>query len=263
MRNLLTTGLVAICAVWAWPASATNALLEIQESHWLEAMRISRVDSELLYAISLQESGTSFNGMRQYGPWPWTMNIKEEGRYYSSREAARRALAHEVEAGNRSIAVGMWQIYLYYNGHFVEDPLDLLDPVTNLMVAAKVLRKCGDKYETTRHVLSCYHSGDLDDEGLAYADRVLRLARKWGEPYRLRFRPEEVVFTHHRPDAPTIERGRRVVSIDGRAEPSWNDGLSIATLALATDTTTPSHGEFMETLNTTDDQPVRRVIIVE
>lgn len=263
MRKLLTIGLIAICAGATTSAWATNALLEIRESDWLEAMRISRVDSELLYAISLMESGTSFNGMRRYGPWPWTMNINKEPKYYSSREAARKALSAEVAKGNQSVAVGMWQIYLYYNGHYVDDPLDLIDPVTNLYVAAKVLRGCGQQYDTTRHVLSCYHSGDLDEEGLAYADRVLRLADKWGRPYRLRTAPAEVVYTHARPDASTIEKPRRVVSIDTETPAYVEEGISIATLALASDVPTPSHSEFIEALDTSNDLPVRRVIIVE
>jgi len=258
LRMLVVVALLGL----AGPAAATNAVLEIQESHWLEAMRIGRVNSEILYAISLQESGTSFNGMRNYGPWPWTMNINNEPRYYSSRAAARHALASEVEAGNRSVAVGMWQIYLRYNDHYVDNPLDLIDPVTNLFVAAQVLRDCGNQYKTTRNVLSCYHSGDLDEAGLDYADRVLKLAHKWGNPYRLSETPPEVLFTHLQETPPSTAPDQRVISID-RIPETPDNGLSTADLVLASDRKAPSQDEFIDTLIATETAYVQRVIVVE
>lgn len=261
IRRLTQLAMLAWMGVSA-PAVATNALLEIQESHWLEAMRIGRVNSEVLYAISLQESGTSFNGMRKYGPWPWTMNINEEARYYSSREAARKALKEELKAGNERVAVGMWQIYLRYNAHYVEDPLDLIDPVTNLFVAAKVLRGCGDIYDTTREVLSCYYSGNVDEAGLAYADRVLALAHKWGKPYRMRHTPAEVLYTHHETADPSIENAAKVILIDGSDNPDERP-LSMAALTLAPSRDVPTHSEFIEDLNEPETAYVHRVIVVE
>lgn len=256
--------IVAAALGIALPAEATSGFMEIQEEHWFEAMKIGRVNSELLYAISLQESGTSFNGMRKYGPWPWTMNINDEPKYYSSRAAARRALTAEVEAGNDRVAVGMWQIYLRFNGHYVEDPLDLIDPVTNLFVAAKVLRDCGDSYRSTRDVLSCYYSGDVDEAGMAYADRVIALAKKWGKPYRMRRTPPEVVFTHNNLAPLSIETDKRIIAIDRYAKSDVNNaGISMASLVLAPSHEAPSHSELMNTLNEPDDAYVQRVIVVE
>ena len=197
MIRTVTVSLVAILCISHAATAYASAHAELREEHWFEAMRISRVDSEILYGIALMESGTSFNGMRSFGPWPWAMNINKTAKYYSSREAARKVLAQEVENGNSRVAVGMWQIYLKYNAHYVDDPLDLVDPVTNLRVAALVLRDCGDSYGTLRDVLSCYHSGDVDDAGIAYASRVLALAKRWGQPFRISSVPAEVRFTHN------------------------------------------------------------------
>lgn len=246
------------------PAVANDAQLEIRESHWIEAMRIGRVDSEILYAISLQESGTSFNGMRQYGPWPWTMNISNEPRYYSSRGAARLALEKEVDSGNNRIAVGMWQIYLRYNAHYVEDPLDLIDPVTNLRVAAEVLRDCGNQYQTTHDVLSCYHSGDVDDAGRDYAERVLRLARKWGQPFRMASTPPEVRFTHDGVSNVTNAPAVRVVSIDG-VSPETDERMSDegTKLSVVANTSDSGANTLLNALSEVETTYVQRVIVVE
>jgi hypothetical protein len=192
------------------------------------------------------------------------MNINEEAKYYSSRAAARRALEQEINAGNDRVAVGMWQIYLKFNGHYVDDPLDLIDPVTNLFVAAKVLRDCGNKYSSTRDVLSCYYSGDVDEAGIKYAERVIEKAHKWGKPYRFRNMPPEVLYTHRNVAPLSIATDKRVIAIDRYEKNEINTGtLSMATLALATSQETPTHSELMNTLSDPASTYVQRVIVVE
>lgn len=203
--------------------AAANPFLEIREEHWLEAMSISGMSSELLYGIALVESGNSFNGMRRYGPWPWTLNVNREPMFFSSRAAARRHLREEVENSNDRIAVGIWQIYLRWNGHLVEDPLDLLDPVTNLYAAAVVLQDCGRRFSGAREVLSCYHAGGVREVGLAYADRVIRLAERWGEPYVMAQPPEGVRYTL----AQVLSEGEGGIrQAQTRTEPTDNEGVT-------------------------------------
>ncbi len=257
MTRIITIVVTALTLCLSVPAAASRGFQEIKEDHWLAAMRVARIDSEILYAISLMESGTSFNGMRQYGPWPWTMNINEEARYYSSREAARMALIEEVERGNNRIAVGIWQIYLRFNGHHVDDPLELFDPVTNLRVAAKVLNGCWDHYDTLRNVLSCYHSGDVDEKGLAYAARVLKLAEKWGEPYRVRNRIPGIVYARDVADQPLIDNNALLANdMVVHTEPQTIQTSSRGVRRIAIDNNVP-------TFKQPDDGVVRRVIVVE
>ena len=249
---------------------AANAFLEIREEHWFEAMEIGGVDSQILYAIALRESGTSFNGMRAYGPWPWVMNITEVGcdsdecherpHFYSSREAARHVLAAEIEKGNRQIAVGMWQIHLRYNSHYVESPLDLIDPVTNLYVAAMVLRDCGRIYNATYEVLSCYYSGDVDEAGLGYAESVLSLAEKWGKPFQVRRTPANVRFRH---DDPTRreEIPESYVAQDMVEDPPAVTLSMLATAKKALVTT--SHQAFLKRLEERGVENSHRVIVLD
>lgn len=196
IANLTKTVLFVFGITTGLGAWANSAYTDLMPEHWFEAMEIGGVDSEILYAIALTESGNSFNGMREYGPWPWTLNVNGEAKFYASREAARRALQKEVDKGNEKVAVGMFQIYLKYNSHYAENPVDLLDPVVNLYAGSMVLRDCGKRYDTTRDVLSCYYSGDVDEAGLDYAERVLRKANRWGRPFRLSGSEPAVRFTH-------------------------------------------------------------------
>ncbi|NKC01797.1 MAG: transglycosylase SLT domain-containing protein [Pseudomonadales bacterium] len=164
-------------------AYATTAKDVISADAWFSAMKHASIDSSLLYAIALRESGTSFNQTRPYRPYPWTMNIDHKAHFYDSKGEMIRALKAEVEAGNKNVAVGMYQIHLRYNSHLVNHPIELVDPETNLVTASEVLRDCGTRYKTTEGVLSCYYSGDLDAEGKDYALGVVELARKWGRPF--------------------------------------------------------------------------------
>lgn len=284
MRRIVSLLSIVMLGSLGTPAVADSAFLEIRAENWLEAMQISRVDSDLLYGIALAESGTSFNGMRDYGPWPWVMNVEEKPLFYSSREAARKALQSEVELGNKRVAVGMWQIYLRYNGHYVQDPLDLIDPVTNLYAAAMVLKGCGEQYATTRHVLSCYHSGNVDDAGTAYAERVLELAKRWGRPFRMNadgidvryvvndpppvliapLRMEVVVNRDDRTTLPTLAANR--VPADSLALPvtASPPPPSIVSMgALHYPLSTRSHTEFLARMNDEQGAWANRVVVVE
>ena len=250
--------------------SISNALVELREEHWFEAMEIAGVESEILYAIALTESGTSFRGMRKYGPWPWAMNISNQPRFYSSREAARKVLAQEVAKGNRQIAVGMWQIHLRYNSHYVEDPLDLIDPVTNLYVAAMVLRDCGTRYNTVRDLLSCYHSGDVDEAGERYAERVLKLARKWGQPFRIANRGADLRFLHTEKTTAQANEATgdhakpESAGRNEREEETERPTITLTMLGESKARFAPrSHEEFLKRLETSDNRHRRRVIVVE
>jgi len=274
MNRSIAILMIVVPGFFGASQACANALQELREEHWFEAMRIAQVDSEVLYGIALMESGTSFNGMRSFGPWPWVMNINEKPKFYSSREAARESLSKEVAEGNKQIAVGMWQIHLRYNSHYVDDPLDLVDPVTNLYVAAMVLRECGSRYGTLRDILSCYHSGDVDRAGIDYAERVIKLSDTWGKPFRVSQLPTEVRFVHRDMDATTdaivaASEGASVMEESGSESTLTEDREeagepSITMLAaLHQPLKVQSHKQFLQILSTQTSESTRRVVVVE
>lgn len=168
----------ALCAgmLWATSVVAMTTRDQVTLKEWTAALEEADVPSEIMYAIGLQESGTTLGGQRNYAPWPWVLNVNNEGHYFKSKEEAQAALAREVERGNRNVAVGMLQIHLRYNGFRVEDPLSLLEPSVNLRIAAEVLRECGKTYPDTFSKVACYYSGDVDAAGHGYAAQVFRRA---------------------------------------------------------------------------------------
>ena len=252
MRGLVVWAICVLPAI-----GSANPFLEIREEHWDEAMHISGMSSELLYGIALAESGNSFNGMRSYGPWPWTLNVNREPLFFSSRSAARQHLRAEVAEGNEQIAVGIWQIYLRWNGHLVDDPLDLLDPVTNLYAAAIVLRDCGARFDGVREVLSCYHAGRVREVGLAYADRVIRLAERWGGAFIMPKPPAGVRYTLA--DALGGENGRA----SGGGDHATQVASAKARVPSITEATRPrSHSEFLARMDEQKSEwAIRRVVI--
>jgi hypothetical protein len=161
-----------------WPAlvGAATERSQVSPVEWERALRVAQVPAEVMYAMGLQESGTTLAGQRGFAPWAWVLNVNNQGRFFRTREEASAALAAEVERGNRRVAVGMLQIHLRWNGHRVSDPLTLLDPSVNLRVAADVLAECGQRFPDTFGKLACYYSGDVDEEGRWYARQVLAKA---------------------------------------------------------------------------------------
>lgn len=269
-RGLLLTTLGTALILVSSLVNAANPFAKISPKQWEEAMVISGFDSELLYAIALVESGTSFDGMRDYGPWPWVMNVNREPRFFATRTAAREALQKELDANNDRVAVGMFQIYLRYNAKYANNPIDLIDPVVNLYAGAMVLRDCGQTYDTTESILACYHSGDEDKAGRSYAKRVLRYAEKWGKPFRMQGRNAAVRYSRQTPrantpviDLPPVAR-KNVEMIAAIPKQDLGTSRSLSFMgAIRQKSVSPTHEEFRKRLGAKSQMAVRRVIVVE
>ena len=97
---------LAMLTTNSWAASLEEDE-SVRAGDWLRAVEISGVPSDVLFAMSLKESGTTFNRQRAYAPWPWVLNIEEKAHYYLTKQKALEALRAEVEKGNERVAVGM------------------------------------------------------------------------------------------------------------------------------------------------------------
>jgi hypothetical protein len=133
---------------------------------WEEAARLAGLPSSVLYGIALQEAGARW-GDGTFRPWPWTLNTPRGPVRYASREEAVAGLRNFVRDGVRNIDVGLMQVNLRWHGARVRRPEDLLDPRTNIAVAAQILRE-------EKHI-GHYHS-KRPERARAYAARVARFA---------------------------------------------------------------------------------------
>lgn len=73
-------------------------------------------------------------------PWPWTLNVAGEAKWFANRHTACTGLLQAMATtSDRKIDIGLGQINLGYHRHRVTHPCDLLDPYQNLAIAAAIL----------------------------------------------------------------------------------------------------------------------------
>jgi len=136
------------------------------------------LETETFYGIAIQESGASWTD-GSFRPWPWTLNVNSSNntditpgpRRYATRKSAEKALDFFIKKGITNVDVGLMQINLKWHGEKVDNKLSLLDPQTNLLVAAQILRDVKDpnsKFQTVAR----YHSFN-PKHGNGYAKKVL------------------------------------------------------------------------------------------
>lgn len=120
------------------------------------AAREAGVPSAVLFAVALQESGVTLRGRRI--PWPWTLNVAGESRWFQTREAACASLRSALHDVPRTrIDVGLGQINLGYHAHRFDHPCELLDPYRNLAIAATILREHHTTGEDWLTAIGRYH----------------------------------------------------------------------------------------------------------
>lgn len=114
------------------------------------------VPPDVLYAVALTESGLRID--ERIRPWPWTLNIAGQGRFFRSRDDACATLTEALQnTPAKRVDVGLGQINYGYHGQRVSHPCELLDPYLNLSMAAGILK---NQYRSTEGWLAAtgrYH----------------------------------------------------------------------------------------------------------
>ncbi|MBC8548479.1 MAG: hypothetical protein H8D23_02415 [Candidatus Brocadiales bacterium] len=95
------------------------------------------IDPLLLYSMSLELSAR-YIGKGHVSPSPYAIRSHHLTKHFDSQESAGEKLRELVKKTDW-IEVGLMQISLHY--HPQENPINLLDPFQNLIVAAKILNK--------------------------------------------------------------------------------------------------------------------------
>jgi len=125
------------------------------------------VPSEVLYAVALTESGLKIDN--QLLPWPWTLNIAGQGRFFRSREDACVALTTALKTvPAKRVDIGLGQINYGYHGGRVENPCDFLDPYLNLSIAADILQSQHKESQGWLRTIGRYHSPADGDQATRY-----------------------------------------------------------------------------------------------
>lgn len=134
MRKIAGRSAVAAALLMS---SASNAF-DLSGTIFDAAGRNAGLDPKLLYSVALAESALG-RGQGQLGPHPWTLRSDYKVVYAKTRAEAEQSLTNHIAKYGKLIDVGLMQINLRWHGEKVKDPIELLDPKTNLQLAAEYL----------------------------------------------------------------------------------------------------------------------------
>ncbi len=163
----------------AW---ADDSLLCLKEAARLE--KRERIQTNLLSAIALAESGRYSKKYPSGIAWPWTVTAEGKGKFYNSKQEALDAVKALQSQGVENIDVGCMQINLKYHPDAFDSIEDALDPRKNVSYAADFLKRNYQQTKSWGEAATRYHSRTVH-KAFKYEDRLLetwnRLS-KYGNP---------------------------------------------------------------------------------
>ncbi|WP_082880205.1 transglycosylase SLT domain-containing protein [Methylomonas methanica] len=156
----------------------TASTIKLRNTLWGQVANRHRLDPYILYAVALVESANSADHAT-ITPSPWSINKSGKSIISTSMQEAQRILNKTVAEGNRHIDVGMMQVNLYWHGHKVDKPEQLLNPVTNLEIGANVLAEAIQSSPNNLELgIGRYHSWQNVHAAIQYGQRVIALANQ-------------------------------------------------------------------------------------
>lgn len=93
-------------------------------------------------------------------PWPWTVNSPRGPRRFKNKHEALKYIRTLIEEeGVENVDIGMMQINVRWNGHRTKyNVADLLEPETNIRVAAQILSEELQRSRDLHLAVGRYHS---------------------------------------------------------------------------------------------------------
>lgn len=166
--------LIFLMAVLLEPAEASF----LAGTAWEQAGREHGVDPLLLYSVTIRESARQV-GQGKIKPWPYAIAINgyNISLYPQSRQEAEKILSWLISQGITNLDIGLGQVNLPSHAHRVRHWSELLDPQTNLRVAAAILKEALDSSPDPVLGVGRYHSWTTW-RAAAYGRQVLGLYRR-------------------------------------------------------------------------------------
>ncbi len=163
--------LILILGVWLSAASA--GAREVIPAAYRHVAAIHGVPANLFYAMALTESGKAAEDSLLRRPWPWTLNIAGDGRFFTSRVEAWLALDASLRDGQLSVDVGLMQVNWRYHRIRLESSWLALEPYRNLHIAAEILTDCYRQRRDWWASVGCYHAPTDEQRAERYRNRVM------------------------------------------------------------------------------------------
>jgi hypothetical protein len=147
----------------ALPAPAETQTADEEETYAamceraiVNGARRGGVPAEVLYAISLTETGRMTGGRLR--PWPWAINREGKGHWFKNREEAVAFGKQSLADGRKSFDVGCVQINYRWHGHAFPSLDDMFDPEWTSTYAAQFLRTLYEERGSWSEAAGAYHS---------------------------------------------------------------------------------------------------------
>jgi soluble lytic murein transglycosylase-like protein len=177
----LMCALLSNSAMAAHAANINNpddAMLCIQASRNFE--REYGIPKNLLYAISVTESGKWHNNLKQVLPWPWTVSVAGKPYYFNNAKQTSSFIRQMMQKGERNIDVGCNQINVRYHGNKFNSIEQMVDPRANTAYAASFLKSLFTANNNWNDAVARYHSATahLGNKYLAKVHTALKNTRK-------------------------------------------------------------------------------------
>ena len=148
----------------------------LQNTLWWQVANRHQLDPYVLYAVALIESAKG-STKNQVTPWPWALNKSGKSIIPASQQEAQTILINTLAEGSRNIDVGLMQINVHWQGHRVDKPEQLLNPVTTLQIGALVLAEAIQSVPNDLVLgIGRYHSWQNVSAAVAYGRKVLAVA---------------------------------------------------------------------------------------
>lgn len=181
--TLLTTFLWMglVCILLAKDEQSVRVLLPAQSTcatYVQEYEELHGMPHGLLHAISKAESGLKDIKGRLVA-WPWTINVKGQGYYFPTKEAAIQAVQAFNAKGIASIDVGCMQVNLYHHPHAFKSLDEAFEPRNNVAYAARFLTNLKKDHNCWHRAMAHYHSANPIHH-VPYQRNVLRIWNREG-----------------------------------------------------------------------------------
>lgn len=132
------------------------------------------LDPLLLYSVSMTESGFSPENSHYKQPWPWTICSADGSFFAATKKDAENEVRRLKSLGFKSVDVGLMQVNLLWHGTKLKQD-DLFDPLHNLRVGARILKKALDSADGDLVTgIGRYHNWSSGYRQARYALQVLR-----------------------------------------------------------------------------------------
>lgn len=173
MKKLIAAITLAASVSWTCSASA----FDVKGTAFEDAAARYGLDPVLLYSVALAESASG-RGNNNISPWPWTLRTQNEPFYAMSREQAATRLQQLIDhkGEKASVDIGFMQVNLFWHGHRVQNPIDLLDPIKNLDTGAAILSETINSAPNDLELgIGRYHNWKDESRSRSYGKRVLSI----------------------------------------------------------------------------------------